>query len=283
MRILRVDTGAATGDQGEPLTDVREVDGTFHLLRVTLAVMNSTGKGVTPVNEQRDDAEQPAHDRPRNDARRPSAARRRILETADRLFYDHGVRAISVDRLVAAAGVTRVTFYRHFPSKEDLVEAYLLARAERGRRRVAAARAQAPDDPRVALDAIADALVEDCAVPGFRGCEFVNAAAEYSDLTDPARALAVQQREWIVDVTEELLTQLGRPRPRELAEILLMLRTGAVVAAGLDRSENAFPLFLRTWNALIDGTSDDREQCPDRQSVEPSPVTAPAVDRPPRH
>jgi AcrR family transcriptional regulator len=272
MWILRVDTGAATEDQGGPLTEVDEVDGTFHLLRVTLTVMDSTGKGVTRVNEQCDGAERPGHGGPRG-ARRPSAARRRILETADRLFYDHGVRAISVDRLIAAAGVTRVTFYRHFPSKEDLVEAYLLARAERGRQRVAEARAQAPDDPRVALDAIADAVVEDSAVPGFRGCEFINAAAEYSDLTDRARALAVQQREWIVDVTEELLTRLGRPHPRELAEVLLMLRTGAVVAAGLDRSENTFPLFRRTWNALIDGTSDDREQCPDRERAA-RPTTA---------
>lgn len=201
-------------------------------------------------------------------ARRPSAARGRILATADRLFYDHGVRAISVDRIVAEAGVTRVTFYRHFPSKEDLVEAYLVARAEWGRRRVDEARAQYPDDPRVALDAIAMTLVQDSAAPGFRGCEFVNAAAEYSDVADPARTLAVAQRAWIVDVTEELLTRLGHARPRELAEVLLMLRTGAVFAAGLDRTENAFPLFLRTWRALIDdvpGKADGGDRGPDRE------------------
>ena len=207
--------------------------------------MDRASKGVTTVDERT----------AANGARRPSAARRRILEAADRLFYDHGVRAISVDRLITEAGVTRVTFYRHFPSKEDLVEAYLLVRAERGRRRVDEARAQAPDDPRVALDAITMTLVEDGAVPGFRGCEFVNAAAEYSDVADPARALAVSQRAWIVDVTEELLTRLGHPRPRDLAQVLLMLRTGAVVAAGLERAEDAFPLFLQTWHALIDGAA----------------------------
>ena len=212
------------------------------------------GKGAAKVDERRGGAERSASKGPGDGARRPSAARRRILEAADRLFYDHGVRAVSVDRLIAEAGVTRVTFYRHFPSKEDLVEAYLLVRAERGRRRVDEARAQAPDDPRVALDAIAMTLVEDSAVPGFRGCEFVNAAAEYSDAADPARTLAMSQRAWIVDVTEELLTRLGHPRPRELAQVLLMLRTGAVFAAGLDRTENAFPLFLQTWHSLIDST-----------------------------
>jgi AcrR family transcriptional regulator len=223
------------------------------------------------VDEQRGGAVGSAsdgpEDGPEDSARRPSAARRRILETADRLFYDHGVRAVSVDRIVAEASVTRVTFYRHFPSKEDLVEAYLLDRAERGRRRVEEARAQAPEDPRAALDAIAMTLVEDSAVPGFRGCEFVNAAAEYSDLDDPARTVAVSQRAWIVGVTEELLARLGHPRPRELAQVLLMLRTGAVFAAGLDRTENAFPLFLETWRTLIDsalGKPDDGQRRPDR-------------------
>ena len=56
-------------------------------------------------------------------------------------------------------------------------------------------------------------------------------------------------------MTEELLTRLGHPRPRELAQVLLMLRTGAVFAAGLDRTDDAFPLFLQTWHALIDGAA----------------------------
>jgi AcrR family transcriptional regulator len=184
---------------------------------------------------------------------RPSAARQRIVDTADRLFYDHGVRAVGVDRIVAEAHVTRVTFYRHFPSKEDLVEAYLRARGERGRAAVAAMRAATPDDPRAILDAIARGLADECAVDGFRGCEFVNAAAEYSDGSAAARRLAVEQRAWVVDVTTDLLAALDRPRPRELAEILLMLRTGAVYAAGLDRSPNPFGLLLQTWDALIDG------------------------------
>jgi AcrR family transcriptional regulator len=184
---------------------------------------------------------------------RPSVARQRILEVADRLFYAHGVRAVGVDRIVAEAKVTRMTFYRHFPSKEDLVEAYLRNRAERGRADVAALRAATPDDPRAVLDAIARGIVDDCAVEGFRGCEFVNAAAEYSDGSAAARRLAVEQRAWVVDVAAELLAALGSPQPRALAEVLLMLRTGAVFAAGLDRSDTS-PLFLQAWDALVDGS-----------------------------
>jgi len=162
----------------------------------------------------------------------PSAARRRLLDAADRLFYAHGVQAVGVDRLLAEAKVTRVTFYRHFPAKEDLVEAYLRERMARGRRRVTEILERSPDDPRAALDEIARTFVEDSTVPGLRGCEFVNASAEYSHDTDPARALAVEQRQWIRDVTADLLGRLGHPRPHELAEVLLMLRTGAVIAAG---------------------------------------------------
>ncbi len=184
---------------------------------------------------------------------RPSPARQRIVEAADRLVYNHGVRAVSVDWILAEAKVTRVTFYRHFPSKEDLVETYLRDRAEGGRARVAALRDALPDDPRAVLDGIAHGIADDCAVEGFRGCEFVNAAAEYSDESAAARRLAVEQRAWVVDVAAELLTELGHPRPRELAQVLLMLRTGAVVAAGLERTENSSALFLQTWNALIDG------------------------------
>jgi AcrR family transcriptional regulator len=189
----------------------------------------------------------------------PSAARKRIVAAADRLFYDHGVRAVSVDWILAEAGATRVTFYRHFPSKEDLVETYLRERADRGRATVAALRAALPDDPRALLDAIAPGIADDCAVDGFRGCEFVNAAAEYPDESAAARRLAVEQRAWVVDTAAELLTQLGCPRPKELAQILLMLRTGAVFAAGLDRLENSFALFLQTWNALIDGAVEGSE------------------------
>ena len=76
-----------------------------------------------------------------------SAARERLLRTASELFYREGIHSVGVDRIIAEAGVTRATFYRHFPSKEDLVEAYLgvedatirdaFARGARGHRRAA--------------------------------------------------------------------------------------------------------------------------------------------------
>jgi AcrR family transcriptional regulator len=196
--------------------------------------------------------EVPAGPRPAPKPPRPSAARKRILDAADRLFYTEGLRAVGVERIVAEASVTRVTFYRHFASKGELIEAYLSARANRVRDRITAAADADRSNPWAVLDAIARTLVEDGAILGFRGCEFVNAAAEYPDVAHPARSVAVGQRAWLVDVAAEALEALGHPKPRRFAEALLMLRTGAAVAADLDHSDDAGDVFLEAWHAFIE-------------------------------
>ena len=122
--------------------------------------------------------------------RRPSAARARILATADRLFYAKGIRAVGVDRVVAEARVTRVTFYRHFPSKDHLIAAYLNRRLEHDQGQFARLRRDHPDDPRAVLTALVQALAKRHAAPGFRGCAYANLAAEYCDQDHPARAIA---------------------------------------------------------------------------------------------
>lgn len=180
---------------------------------------------------------------------RPSAARARILDAADRLFYDEGLHAVGVERVIAGAGVTRVTFYRHFPSKTHLIEAYLRLRADRMRDRIDSSQATA--DPRATLAAVADTLVQDRAAGGFRGCEFVNAAAEFAETGHPARAITVDQRGWLLDVTGQALAQLGHPDPRRLARQLLMLRTGAAVASDLDDPEDIGVIFLQAWDAML--------------------------------
>lgn len=183
--------------------------------------------------------------------RRPSEARERILAAAGRLFYDEGIHAVGVERVITAADVTRVTFYRHFPSKDALIEAYLRVRGDRMRERIGAVHGAVGADPHATLDAIAETLVDDRSGAGFRGCEFVNAAAEYADTAHPARTVTVLQRGWLMDVTAEALEQLGHPRPRRLARQLLMLRTGASVASDLDDGEDIGEVFLEAWRAML--------------------------------
>src|SRR3954467_4266497 len=101
-----------------------------------------------------------------------SAARARLLGTATRIFYAEGIHSVGVDRIIAEAKVTRATFYRHFPSKEDLILAYLREVHKMDRAAVAQAIAANPT-PVEPLLAIADSIARNIQSPGFRGCAFL--------------------------------------------------------------------------------------------------------------
>jgi AcrR family transcriptional regulator len=188
---------------------------------------------------------------------RPSAARERILATVDRLFYDEGIRAVGVHRVVEESRVTRVTLYRHFPTKDDLVAAYLRRRAERDRQQVAEAIEAHDGDCRGGLRALARALVETGLPDLHRGCPFINAAAEYSDLSSPVRRVVTEHRVWVTRAMEDLLTAWGDPRPAETARLLMMLRTGAVVAAALDEQPDPGAGFLDAVDQILDSVPID--------------------------
>jgi AcrR family transcriptional regulator len=181
------------------------------------------------------------------------SARERILATADRLFYAEGVQAVGVQRMVDEAHVTRVTFYRHFPTKDDLVLAYLEVRADRARIALDRLLAAYEGNPRGALHAWAVAFAADGVVDEYRGCAFVNAAAEYGDTSHPVRARAIQQREWVNGVTERLLREAGHPEPERATRLLLALRTGYVFSAGLEEPNGWADEFVAAYDRIVDG------------------------------
>ncbi|MGR6318837.1 TetR family transcriptional regulator [Micromonospora soli] len=182
---------------------------------------------------------------------RPSAARARILDTADRLFYREGIRAVGVERVVAESKVTRVTFYRHFPTKDDLIATYLTARSEREREALAEARQALAGDPRAVLRAIVDAIVAESRAPGFRGCPYVNASAEYADPDHPVRHAVAQHRTWFTGQIVELMAELGHPEPELAAQQMMMLRDGALTGAYLDDRERMAAALIAAGRAII--------------------------------
>jgi AcrR family transcriptional regulator len=177
-------------------------------------------------------------------------ARERILSAADRLFYAQGVRAVGVDRLVDEAGVTRVTFYRHFPSKDQLVSAYLAGRLRSDREQVARLRAAHHGDPETVLAALAEVLVTEMATPGFRGCAFANVTAEYCEDKHPAKSEAEQHQAWLLEEVSGLLRELGHGRPDLLAEQLIMLRAGAMALSAVGHRPEIDEAFRRGWAGL---------------------------------
>ncbi len=159
----------------------------------------------------------------------------RLLTTASRLFYAEGIHAVGVERLVSEASVTRATFYRHYPTKDDLVAAYLAETSRQIREAVDAARSGKP--PREALAAALSVVGEATCGEDFRGCQFLNAAAEYPDPDHQVRKVIEDHRKWFFEVLRSEAAASGHPEPGYVARVLVLLRDGALHGGELDDAE----------------------------------------------
>jgi AcrR family transcriptional regulator len=176
--------------------------------------------------------------------------RDRLLETASRLFYAEGIHAVGVDRLVSEASVTRATFYRHFAGKEALVVAYLQTKDALAHALLAAAEAKT-SDPVALLHAVVVAITEDVCGEGFRGCPFINAAAEYPDPNSTVRQAVRAFRTWFHDTLLQLLASTGHPDPAGAARRLVILRDGTMVGGYLDNHREVLASLATAVNAVI--------------------------------
>lgn len=165
---------------------------------------------------------------------RPSPVRQRLLESASQLFYEAGIQATSADRIIADVGTTKATFYRHFATKDDLVIAYLEAAAAAEREEMQDA--SAPQDPQHAMAGVLHVLGAAGCEEGFRGCPFINAAAEYPDPEHPVRVAVANHRAWWVDFFRELAQRQGisAEAAPSVAGQLMMLRDGVMFGGYVD-------------------------------------------------
>jgi AcrR family transcriptional regulator len=180
----------------------------------------------------------------------PSEARQRLLSTATAVFYADGIHSVGVDRIIAEAKVTRATFYRHFPGKDDLVVAYLreVHQMERGAITAAIASHTTAAD---SLLAIANAIAANIQTPGFRGCAFLNAAAEFPDVDHPVRRQVIAHRQWFLDTLTTLMTQVAEDSSDAAARHFVMLRDGAMAAGCLFDPALVADTFLRGVEGLV--------------------------------
>ncbi|MEY9934076.1 AcrR family transcriptional regulator [Catenulispora sp. GP43] len=179
------------------------------------------------------------------------STRDRIIEAATGLFYAQGLRAISADKIIERTGITKVTFYRHFRTKDDLVVAYLEQRSEQERLDVAAILTQADGDPGQAIRLFAESVGAASCAPGFRGCPFINAAAEYADSDHPVRQTVAAHRNWFKTVLEEMITPLGLAEPASIADQLILIRDGAMVSGYLSDPTTVSQSLYRAAQAII--------------------------------
>jgi AcrR family transcriptional regulator len=155
-------------------------------------------------------------------------AKARVLVTTDRLFYDEGIRTVGVDRLIAESSVTKATFYKHFGAKDNLVLDYVNRRHDEVVDRIQAIR-EANDSALDTLRGIVAAVVAEIQSPGFRGCPFINAAAEFADPRHPVREIVVSHRDWYSDTLVGLFREAGHPMAGDAADEFLLARDGAMV------------------------------------------------------
>ncbi len=156
----------------------------------------------------------------------PSWARDRIFAVAAERFYRHGIRSVGVEAIVKEAGVTKISLYRSFPSKDDLVLAYLQDRSRQFLERWDATFDQY-QDPDERLRAIMTFLVERTTQDGYRGCPFINFCAEFADPAHPGRQIARATKTALRERFRRLAEALRARDPGQLADGLLLLVEGA--------------------------------------------------------
>jgi AcrR family transcriptional regulator len=181
----------------------------------------------------------------------PSAARERILATAFTLFYARGIRAVGVDLIVAESGVAKATLYKHFPAKDDLVVAYLDKVDGVWTEQLQQAAAAAGPDPADQLVGMFDALRTACRREGYRGCAFINAAAE-SQAGTPVHDRTVAHKAAVLSWVRGLAQQAGARDPQALARSLTLLLDGGLASGSLDAGPDAPEAAKASARALVD-------------------------------
>ncbi|BBA39921.1 MULTISPECIES: TetR/AcrR family transcriptional regulator [Burkholderia] len=176
--------------------------------------------------------------------------RERILQTASELFYREGTRAVGVDLIVAQAGVAKTSLYRHFATKDDLIEAFLLREDADFWAHWDAVAAQYRRTPREELDAQLQWIGERIARPGYRGCPQINIAAEYADGNHPARKVAVAHKQELRRRLAELAGAVGVDEPETFALRLATVIDGAL-SSGQALHAHGPVAFLQEFAQLL--------------------------------
>jgi AcrR family transcriptional regulator len=168
-----------------------------------------------------------------------SEARQRILETADRLFYQNGIRAVGIDRIIAEAEVAKMSLYKHFPSKDDLIVAVLKHREESAMGFFRSAMERHGKKSKNSLRAFFAALKERFEMPEFRGCPFQNAAVELADPAHPGTEFVRGHKQRFAEFLRGLVEEAVGKSAAKIAPAVALLVEGAVLTAVVQGAPDA--------------------------------------------
>ena len=165
-----------------------------------------------------------------------------------RFFYAEGIKGVGIDRIVSASNVTLATFYRYFPSKQDLVS--YLQKVHELLVEQADAVAQRAHGRDLVVELGGEVSAE-IGRPGYRGCAFIDAASEFDDPESPVRRVVSEHRRWYYERVRRAFADAGHTSPANPARHFLMLRDGDVTAGYLDSATAAQRTFRRGVASLL--------------------------------
>ena len=172
------------------------------------------------------------------------------MATAFRLFYAHGLRAAGIDTIIAESGVAKATFYKYFPAKDDLILAYLEHVDGVWSGQLHAAAEAAGPEPARQLVGLFDALTTACRRDGYRGCAFINAAAESPSGTRVHERTVAHKQSILAWITE-LAERAGAGNPEALARSLTLILDGGLASGVLDADPAAAAAAKATAEQLV--------------------------------
>lgn len=180
-----------------------------------------------------------------------SDARQRIVETAERLFYAEGVRAVGIDRIIAEAEVAKMSLYNHFASKDDLILAVLQYREEKFDGLIEKWMERHAQRGMDRLEAFFAALKDWFESPGFRGCMFINSHVELADAKHPASKFSACHKERFHKMLREIISDTAGTKADSLAPAIALLVEGAIVAAVMEQSSKPADVAKDAALALV--------------------------------
>ncbi|HKX75906.1 MAG TPA: TetR/AcrR family transcriptional regulator [Acidimicrobiia bacterium] len=192
-------------------------------------------------------------------ATRELSARQRILETAQRLFYRDGFRAVGIDTIIEEAGVAKMSLYRHFPSKDDLIVAYLEEANRQYWEWLDGAVADV-EDPVEKLIGMFEAIEKLATTPACSGCTFQGTAAEFPNRDHPGHQVAIDHKIQVRVRFARLAAEAGLRDPEQLGDQLLLLMDGAWAAVRMFGPDNHAKSLTATAAAIIEAHRTPRQK-----------------------
>jgi AcrR family transcriptional regulator len=183
----------------------------------------------------------------------PGNLKERILQAASELFYSQGIKTTGVDAIVKAAGTTKMSLYKYFPSKDDLVLAHLQKSGAEMRARILTGIDNRANDPKGKLLAVFDVFDELLSIAEFRGCPFINASAEFALEDNPVQQASAEFYNGFRNALTEITRQAMAKNPEELSGQLVLLIAGAIVSEQMKRDSGALAAARRAAEILIAG------------------------------